>query len=289
MRWNLAAAFASTCPIFHALIRQAKLPDFLDEPHTAYADSVLATFTLREQRQLLMPPIYAHAMRELDEMERWVETHQLGGVIAMQGAPAPYAERLRRLQDRVQIPLLVSTDAEEAVGCIDSTRSWPRALTLALPHTALTRAFGREVGRSLQAMGMHVNSLRWSMSTATRLNSSSAAVHLEAAPNWLGSWGPYFGLQDAGVLATATSPAMATRTPTRYALPIIRHDRSRLDSIELAPFRTLIEEGAGAMMAAHLYIPSLDSTPPTLLPGCRSIVQGICAMNWALGWCSPTP
>ena len=66
-------------------------------------------------------------------MER--ETHQLGGVIAMQGAPAPYAERLRRLQDRVQIPLLVSTDAEGLGMRIDSTRSWPRALTSAPPMT----------------------------------------------------------------------------------------------------------------------------------------------------------
>ncbi|HBE12190.1 MAG TPA: serine hydrolase, partial [Flavobacteriales bacterium] len=134
MRWNLFAAAVATVlfqfptPSFG----QAKLPDFLEEPHTAYADSVLATLTLREQiAQLLMPPIYAHATREnWDEMERWVETHQLGGVIAMQGAPAPYAERLRRLQDRAQIPLLVSTDAEWGLGMrIDSTRSWPRALT----------------------------------------------------------------------------------------------------------------------------------------------------------------
>ena len=93
MRWNLlAAAFASTLFQFSTpSFGQAKLPDFLDEPHTAYADSVLATLTLREQiAQLLMPPIYAHATREnWDEMERWVETHQLGGVIAMQGAPRP--------------------------------------------------------------------------------------------------------------------------------------------------------------------------------------------------------
>ena len=163
MRLKLvAAALASTFFQFSTpSFGQAKLPDFLAETHTAYADSVLASLTLREQiAQLLMPPIYAHATRERwDEMERWVETHQLGGVIAMQGAPAPYAERLRRLQDRARIPLLVSTDAEWGLGMrIDSTRSWPRALTFgAASDTALTRAFGREVGRSLQAMGMHVN------------------------------------------------------------------------------------------------------------------------------------
>ena len=110
MRWKLlAAALVSTYFQFSTpSFGQAKLPNFLDKPHTAYADSVLATLTLREQiAQLLMPPIYAHATREnWDEMERWIETHQLGGVIAMQGAPAPYAERLSRLQARARIPLL---------------------------------------------------------------------------------------------------------------------------------------------------------------------------------------
>ena len=89
MRLKLvAAALASTFFQFSTpSFGQAKLPDFLAETHTAYADSVLASLTLREQiAQLLMPPIYAHATRERwDEMERWVETHQLGGVIAMQG------------------------------------------------------------------------------------------------------------------------------------------------------------------------------------------------------------
>ena len=285
MRWNLlAAAFASTLFQFSTpSFGQAKLPDFLDEPHTAYADSVLATLTMREQiAQLLMPPIYAHATREnWDEMERWVETHQLGGVIAMQGAPAPYAERLRRLQDRAQIPLLVSTDAEWGLGMrIDSTRSWPRALTFGAGNdTALTRAFGREVGRSLQAMSMHVNFAPVVDVNSNPANPVIGSRSFGSSTELAGVLGSAYskGLQDVGVLATAKHfPGHGdTDADSHYALPIIRHDRSRLDSIELAPFRTLIEEGAGAMMAAHLYIPSLDSTPNQPSTLSRSIVQGI--------------
>ena len=285
MRWNLlAAALASTLFQFSTYsFGQAKLPDFLDEPYTAYADSVLATLTLREQiAQLLMPPIYAHAAREnWDEMERWVETHQLGGVIAMQGAPAPYAERLRRLQDRAQIPLLVSTDAEWGLGMrIDSTRSWPRALTFgAANDMALTRAFGREVGRSLQALGMNVNFAPVVDVNSNPANPVIGSRSFGSSTELAGVLGGAYskGLQDVGVLATAKHfPGHGdTDADSHYALPIIRHDRSRLDSIELAPFRTLIEEGAGAMMAAHLYIPSLDSTPNQPSTLSRSIVQGI--------------
>ncbi|MGB1121927.1 MAG: glycoside hydrolase family 3 N-terminal domain-containing protein [Flavobacteriales bacterium] len=243
----------------------------------------MATLTLREQiAQLLMPPIYAHATRERwDEMERWVETHQLGGVIAMQGAPTPYTERLNRLQDRAQIPLLVSTDAEWGLGMrIDSTRSWPRALTFgAAGDTALTRAFGREVGRSLQAMGMHVNFAPVVDVNSNPANPVIGSRSFGSSTELAGVLGSAYakGLQDVGVLATAKHfPGHGdTDADSHYALPIIRHGRSRLDSIELVPFRTLIEEGAGAMMAAHLYIPSLDSTPNQPSTLSRSIVHGI--------------
>lgn len=271
MRKSLfAAALASAfLLIYSPTPGQQSLPDFRTAQHANYADSVLATLTLREQiAQLLMPPIYAHAKRDnWEEMERWVTNHQLGGVIAMQGAPTPYAERLRRLQDCAEIPLLVSTDAEWGLGMrIDSTRSWPRALTFgAANDSALTHAFGREVGRSLRAMGMHVN-----FAPVVDVNSnpdnpvigSRAFGSRTELVNALG--GAYAkGLQDVHVLATAKHfPGHGdTDTDSHYALPVIQHERSRLDSIELAPFRALIAEGVGGMMAAHLHIPSLDSAP----------------------------
>lgn len=271
MRWNLFAAAVATVLFQFSTpsFGQAKLPDFLDEPYTAYADSVLATLTLREQiAQLLMPPIYAHTSREnWEEMERWVTTHQLGGVIAMQGTPAPYAERLKRLQARAKVPLLISTDAEWGLGMrIDSTRSWPRALTIgAANDTALTRAIGREVGRSLKAMGMHVNFAPVVDVNSNPANPVIGSRSFGSSTELVGVLGSAYakGLQDVGVLATAKHfPGHGdTDADSHYALPIIRHERSRLDSIELAPFRTLIANGVGAMMAAHLYIPSLDSTP----------------------------
>ena len=52
-------------------------------------------------------------------------------------------------------------------------------------------------------------------------------------------------------------------------LPRISHSRSRLDSIELYPFRRLINEGTGSIMTAHLNLPSLDTSsglPSTLSP-----------------------
>ncbi|MCK4751243.1 MAG: serine hydrolase, partial [Bacteroidales bacterium] len=42
-------------------------------------------------------------------------------------------------------------------------------------------------------------------------------------------------------------------------LPVINHDRSRLDTMELYPFREAIQRGLTGIMVAHLQVPALDS------------------------------
>ncbi|MDD4150764.1 MAG: glycoside hydrolase family 3 N-terminal domain-containing protein, partial [Bacteroidales bacterium] len=77
------------------------------------------------------------------------------------------------------------------------------------------------------------------------------------------------GLQDNGVLATAKHfPGHGdTDVDSHKSLPVIYHDRNRLDSLELYPFRYLIDKGISSIMVAHLFVPTIDSTPnlPTSL------------------------
>jgi beta-glucosidase-like glycosyl hydrolase/CubicO group peptidase (beta-lactamase class C family) len=51
-----------------------------------------------------------------------------------------------------------------------------------------------------------------------------------------------------------------TSEDSHRTLPVIWHDKKRLDSIELLPFRRYIQEGFSGMMTAHLYVPALDKT-----------------------------
>ena len=58
-----------------------------------------------------------------------------------------------------------------------------------------------------------------------------------------------------------------TSVDSHWALPVIAHDRARLDSIELPPFRAAIQAGVDSIMSAHLVISALDpDTPATLSP-----------------------
>lgn len=240
-----------------------------DSIHIQWADSVLATLTFEEQiAQLLMPPVYAKEGKEgWEEVETWVEQYKLGGVIAMQGSPTLYQERVQRLQSRSQVPLLISTDAEWGLGMrLKSTRNWPRAMTLgATNDSSLIRRFGQVVGSELHAMGFHVNFAPVVDVNSNPQNPVIGSRSFGSDVELVGKLGTAYalGLQDVGVLATAKHfPGHGdTNTDSHLALPTVPHAMDRLDSVELAPFRKLISNGVGAMMAAHLFVPALDDTP----------------------------
>ena len=69
------------------------------------------------------------------------------------------------------------------------------------------------------------------------------------------------GTQDQGIISTAKHfPGHGdTDTDSHLSLPLISHSQSRLDSVELYPFKTLIDNGETGIMIAHLFIPAFDS------------------------------
>ncbi|MBW2454220.1 MAG: beta-N-acetylhexosaminidase [Deltaproteobacteria bacterium] len=72
------------------------------------------------------------------------------------------------------------------------------------------------------------------------------------------------GLQGQGVLACAKHfPGHGdTSVDSHLALPVVTHDRNRLDQVELPPFRAAARAGVAAMMSAHVVFPALDGAVP---------------------------
>ena len=251
-------------------------PSFLQED-SLLVDSLLSTLTMEQQvAQLLMVPIYAKEdTNGWAEAERWTRDLGLGGVICMQGGPDLQRTRLQRLQDRATIPLMVASDAEWGLGMrLDSTRSFPRAMTLgATRNPALVRMFGQVVGQSLRATGVHVNFAPVVDVNSNPLNPVIGSRSFGESVQWVSTLGEAYanGLQDVHVMATAKHfPGHGdSDSDSHKTLPTISHDRARLDSIELAPFKHAFDHGMAGVMVAHLDIPSLDSTlaqPSTLSP-----------------------
>jgi CubicO group peptidase (beta-lactamase class C family) len=71
------------------------------------------------------------------------------------------------------------------------------------------------------------------------------------------------GLQDNGIISVAKHfPGHGdTEVDSHLDLPVIRHPRARLDSVELVPFRSLIDAGVTGIMPGHLNVLSVDTTP----------------------------
>ncbi len=56
-----------------------------------------------------------------------------------------------------------------------------------------------------------------------------------------------------------------TDIDSHLALPVISHNRARLDAIELLPFKSAIAAGVGSIMSAHIMFPALDPDLPASL------------------------
>lgn len=84
------------------------------------------------------------------------------------------------------------------------------------------------------------------------------------------------GLQEHGVIATAKHfPGHGdTAVDSHFGLPVISHDRARLEAVELVPFKAAIESGIEAIMTTHIKFSQLttDDLPATLSP---TILTGI--------------
>ena len=271
MLFSTSAAFGSIypAPAIANSLSDTISPEFLRSKNLQWADSILETLHLKEQiAQLLMPPVYAHKdQKGWEEAEDWARNGSIGGVICMQGHPQGQIQRIQKLQSVANVPLLISSDAEWGLGMrLDSTRSWPRALTIgAANDTALTRRFGQEVGKALRATGVQVNFAPVVDINSNPLNPVIGSRSFGSDVTRVSRMGVAYatGMQDVGIMATAKHfPGHGdTDSDSHKTLPSVLHDRNRLDSIELKPFREVANHGIAAMMAAHLYIPSLDSTP----------------------------
>jgi beta-N-acetylhexosaminidase len=67
-----------------------------------------------------------------------------------------------------------------------------------------------------------------------------------------------------------------THVDSHLGLPVVGHERSRLDQIELPPFRAAIGAGIAALMSAHIVCEKIDSGVPATLSRaiCTDLLRG---------------
>lgn len=238
-------------------------------PSHPWVDSVYESLS-PEQRiaQLMMVAAYSDpAQNNEKELLALINRYQIGGLIFFKGSPERQVNMQNRLQSASLIPLLIGMDAEWGLNMrLDSTLRFPRQMALAsFNDDSLVYEMGREIGRQCKRMGIHVN---FAPVIDVNNNPNNPVIndrsfgenkHLVSRL----SLAYMRGLQDEGVMACIKHfPGHGdTETDSHLDLPAIRFSYERLDSLELYPFRYLIDSGAMSIMTAHLYVTTLDPMP----------------------------
>ena len=252
--------------------------------------------TLEEKAgQLLMPWVLGDFAPEGSEgFERIAEAVRedgAGGVIVSVGSPTEVAAKINNLQALAKYPLLVGADLESGAGyrmrgavflpnniALGGATLFPSLMAVgATGDERHAYEMGRITATEARAVGVHLPFAPVLDVNNNPENPVIATRSFGEDPAAVARMGSAFvrGLQDHGAVATGKHfPGHGdTGVDSHVNLPVIRVDRERLDRIELRPFREAIAAGMGAVMSAHVSIPTLTgsiSTPSTLSPAVLS-------------------
>lgn len=248
-----------------------------------WVDSVFNKLNRRE-RIAQMFFVRAHTnlgQKYTDSVGLVIKKEQLGGVIFFQGGPARQAAATNTYQKVSRVPLIVANDGEWGLGMrLDSTISFPYQMTLgAIQNKELLYKMGLEVAKDFKRMGMQMN---LAPDADINNNAKNPVINYrsfgENKYNVAVKTGAYMkGMQDGGLLTTLKHfPGHGdTDVDSHYDLPQLTFSATRLDTLEMYPFKELIKQGASGIMIAHMNIPSLDNTPNLPSTLSKPIVTGI--------------
>jgi beta-N-acetylhexosaminidase len=186
------------------------------------------------------------------------------------GQPFAPAYLLNRLQALSAVPLLNTADFEAGVGFrIGGATLFPRQMAMGAigGHDAvrLVKEEARITALEARAIGVHVN---FAPLADVNNNPRNPVINTRSYgedPGRVATLvGAYIdGAREGGVIAAIKHfPGHGdTDVDSHLGLPVIPFDRARLDQVELVPFRRGVEDGARAVMAAHIVLPALDASP----------------------------
>ena len=254
----------------------------IGEPN-AWVDSVFEKLNRRERiAQMFM--VRAHTdkgKRYEDSVANVIKKEHIGGLVFFQGGPGRQATLTNHYQSVSKVPLLIAMDAEWGLGMrLDSTISYPYQMTLgAIQDTGLIYNMGKQIANDFKRLGMHVN---FAPDADINNNPKNPVIGYRSFGDnkynvTLKASAYMKGMQDNGILVSLKHfPGHGdTDVDSHYDLPQLTFNRTRLDSLELYPFRELIREGASGVMIAHMNIPELDKTPNLPSTLSKPIVTGI--------------
>lgn len=203
---------------------------------------------------------------EYKELMRHIVENKVGGVTVFVGGLYETVHLVNRMQENAKIPLLISADFETGVGMrFFDTVNFPWNMAVAATgNPEFARKEGEIVGREAKAMGVQQV---FAPVVDVNNNADNPVINVRSYgenPDDVARFAVAFttGLQSQNILATAKHfPGHGdTNIDSHRGLPIIDLPRSRLDAVELVPFKAVADAGIGSVMVAHISLPQIDPT-----------------------------
>lgn len=236
------------------------------EAQKRWVDKAYSAMTLEEKvGQLYMVQVMSNQDEATkNKLVNLIKTHHIGGLIYSLGTPEKQAVLNNELQSLSKIPMLIGMDAEWGLSMrLSETYAFPWNMTLgAITDDQLIEQTGKQIGEHSKRLGVHFNFAPVVDINTNPLNPIIGNRSFgEDRDNVTQKASAFMkGMQGANVLASAKHfPGHGdTAQDSHKTLPTISFNEKRIDSIELYPYKKLINEGLASVMVAHLNVPSLE-------------------------------
>ena len=238
----------------------------LDKKAVKYADSLYAKLSMDERiGQLYIVALYTNKdQNHISAVRKLVEQERIGGIILMQDDAEQEIALVNEFQKKSRVPMLFGMDAEWGLyQRIKTAHKFPWAMTLgAIQDNNLVYEMASKIAEDAKKMGIY-----WNFAPVVDVNTNPKNPIIgnrsfgSDVQNVIAKALAYAqGLQDNGVLAAIKHfPGHGdTDVDSHLDLPVVKHSLERLNKIELAPFKALMDKKIGGAMIAHLYIPQLE-------------------------------
>ncbi len=173
---------------------------------------------------------------------------------------------------RAELPPFIAVDQEG--GRVARLRGWfpalpPMRLLGQTNDFYLATRVGKHLGRALAALGFNLDFAPILDVDSNPNNPIIGDRSFATQPHRAASLAVAFalGLEESGVLSCGKHfPGHGdTSVDSHVGLPIVHHERARLDAVELVPFRAYAEARLATIMTAHVVVTSFDEKVPATL------------------------
>ena len=210
-----------------------------------------------------------------------IQDQQIGGLILFGGEVYESAHLTNSFQELADTPLLIAADLERGLGNqLDRAVLFPPLMSLGAARSEdLAYEMGRITALEARAVGIHMT---YAPVVDVNINPENPIINARSFgedPQMVSTLAAAFieGCQSHGLIATAKHfPGHGdTSEDSHTVLPTVKGDLKRLETVELFPFRKVINAGVKAVMTAHLWLPALDSTPNIPATLSETIMTGL--------------